>query len=288
MDGRKLFILGAFALGVCTGCVPPNAKTANLEAPASTPMASDAALVSAPALNLFGGEKPKKAPNLELSFAEMREKQARTFADQPQKQFSEFDEARKIYHEILNYDPNCIEAYRGLGRVYTGLGDYERAAASFQKAIEKQPKCSVLYAEFSIVYSKRNQFPEAVRLLSKATELDPENQEFQRMLAVDLVCNGQLEQGLAAMTRARGPAAAHYYIARVYERKGRPDLARTELARALQANPNLQEARAMLDDLSRPQTATASTTPAVLPATAPVTHSAPTQAELSFTSFDGR
>jgi tetratricopeptide (TPR) repeat protein len=284
MDGRKLFILGAFALGACTGCVPQSAKTAQLEAPAAPPAApADAALVSAPALNLFGGEKPKKTPNLELKFAEMREKQARTFTDQPQKQFSEFDEARKIYHEILNYDPNCIDAYRGLGRVYIGIGDQERAAATFKKAIEKQPRNAALYAEFSMLYSKHNQFPEAIRLVSKAAELDPENQEYQRMLAVDLVCNGQLEQGIAAMTRARGPAAAHYYIARVFEAKGRPDLARQELAKALQANPNLQDARAMLEDLNKPQSATANATANATPA-APLV----SPPELRLTTFEGR
>ena len=63
------------------------------------------------------------------AFAAMRETNARRNNDQPEKQFSEFDEARKIYHEILNFDPNCVEAYRGLGRVYIGLGDFERAAA---------------------------------------------------------------------------------------------------------------------------------------------------------------
>jgi tetratricopeptide (TPR) repeat protein len=248
MDGRKLFVFGAFALGVCTGCVPNANKNTALES--QTPPA-DAVPASA-SLSLFG-DKQKKPPTLELSFAAMREANARRCNDQPEKQFSEFDEARKIYHEILKFDPNCVEAYRGLGRVYIGLGDFERAAATFKTGIEKHPTNSALYAEYSIVFSKRNNFPEAIRLMSKAVELDAENQEFQRMLAVDYVCNGQIEQGVAAMTRARGPAAAHYYVARVYERKGRIDLARAELQKALEANGNLQEAHAMLDELNAPQ-----------------------------------
>ena len=222
-------------------------------------------------MNLFG-DKQKKAPSLELSFAAMREANARRCNDQPERQFSEFDEARKIYHVILDYDPNCIDAYRGLGRVYTGLGDTERATATFKKAIEKHPNDAAVYAEFSIVYSKRNQFPDAIRLVSKAVEIDPENQEYQRMLAVDYVCNGEIDKGLAAMTRARGPAAAHYYVARVYERKGRADLARAELAKALDANPNLQEARAMLNDLNTPPSSTAT----------------PDRPDISLTSHDGR
>ena len=229
MDGRKLFVFGAFALGVCTGCVPNANKNTALESPA--PAEQPTAISSH---SLFG-DNSKKPKTLELSFAAMHESNARRSNDQPELQFKEFDEARKIYHEILNYDPNCIEAYRGLGRVYIGIHDYEKASATFKTAIGKQPTSSALYAEHSIVFSKQNNFPEAIRLMTKAVELDSENQEYQRMLAVDYVCNGQIEQGIAAMTRARGPAAAHYYVARVYERKGRVDLARAELQKALQA-----------------------------------------------------
>jgi tetratricopeptide (TPR) repeat protein len=246
MDGRKLFVFGAFALGVCSGCVPNANKNAALES--QTPPAEAAAAPGSASLSIFGDQQ-KKAPSLELSFAATREANARRFTDQPERQSTEFDEARKVYQEILKYDPNCIEAYRGLGRVYIGLGDFERASATFKKALEKQPRNAALYAEYSIVYSKQNKFPEAIRLVSKAVEIDPENQEFQRMIAVDYVCNGDIDKGLAAMTRARGPAAAHYYVARVYDRKGQPDLARAELAKALQANPNLQEARVMLDSM---------------------------------------
>ena len=268
MDGRKLFVFGAFALGVCTGCVPNANKNAALEAP-PTP-ALDAPL-AAPSTSMFGGDKQKKVPSLELAYAATREANARRLVDQPDKQFSEFDEARKIYHEIQNFDPNCIEAYRGLGRVYVGMGDYERASATFKKALEKHPTSAPLYAEYSIVYSKRNLFPEAIKLVSKAVEIDPENQEYQRMLAVDYVCNGEIDKGLAAMTRARGPAAAHYYVARVYERKGRADLAKAELEKALAANPNLQEARAMLNDIDSPR----STPPTDRP-------------DINLTSYEGR
>jgi tetratricopeptide (TPR) repeat protein len=272
MDGRTLFVFGAFALGVCTGCVPNANKNAALESPASS---TDLTAASAPSINLFG-DKQKKAPSLELSYAAMRESNARRLVDQPEKQYSEFDEARKIYQEILNYEPNCIDAYRGLGRVYIGLSHFDRAEATFKKALEKQPNNAAVYAEFSIVYSKRNLFPEAIKLLSKATEIDPENQEYQRMLGVDCVCNGDIDRGLAAMTRARGPAAAHYYVARVYERKGRDDLAKAELAKALEANPNLHEARAMLEEMD-----------AGLPRTLGPAPTA-TRVEVKQASYDGR
>jgi tetratricopeptide (TPR) repeat protein len=252
MDGRKLFVFGAFALGVCTGCVPNANKNVAVE---SQPTHDAAAPAPASTSMFGGGDTQKKPKTLELAYAATREANARRMVDQPDKQFSEFDEARKIYHEILNYDPNCIEAYRGVGRIYVGMGDFERATGTFKKALEKYPNSAPLYAEYSIVFSKRNLFPEAIKLVSKAVEIDPENQEYQRMLAVDYVCNGEIDKGLAAMARARGPAAAHYYVARVYERKGRADLAKAELAKALEANPNLQEARAMLNDLNAPRQA---------------------------------
>jgi hypothetical protein len=51
------------------------------------------------------------------------------------------------------------------------------------------------------------------------------------------------------------------------------------LAKALQANPNLQDARAMLEDLNKPQSATANATPAA-PLVSPP--------ELRLTTFEGR
>jgi tetratricopeptide (TPR) repeat protein len=248
MDRRKLLVcLGAFALA---GCVPSTSKDTSIEAKAP-PAVEQPAPTKSSLTNLFG-EKKKESMTVYLAFAKMREAEARKCENDPDRQFTTLDEARKVYQEALNHDQACLEACRGLGRVYVAMGDYERATATYKKAIEKLPREASLYAEFAVVYSKRNNFTEAIRLLTKATELDPENQDYLRMLGVDLVCNGEVDRGVQALARARGAAAAHYYVARIFYRKGQIAEARDHAQRAVEANPNLQDARNLLAELNEP------------------------------------
>lgn len=234
MDGRASLLCAA-ALAFASGCQQTD-KNASVEAPE-------------PRSGLF---KEKRSPKVELALAHWREKKAVTLRDNPEVQFRELDEARRVYQEVLNYEPHNVEAQCGLGRTYIALNDFERAGNVFRKAIEKAPKQAPLHAEYSVVFSKRNQFEEAVKHLNKAHELDPENQDYQRMLGVNLVCAGQPDAGLRMLTRARGPAAAHYYVARVYHRLEQPDACRRHLQLAVQANPNLAEAREFLAALDQP------------------------------------
>jgi tetratricopeptide (TPR) repeat protein len=248
MDGRKLLVcLGAFALA---GCVPNASKDTSIEAKA--PPAVEQPAPAKSSLPSFFGEKKKESMTVYLAYAKMREADARKYENDPERQFTNLDEARKVYQEALNHDQSCLEAQRGLGRVYVAMGDYERATTTYKKAIEKMPREASLYAEFAVVYSKRSNFPEAIRLLTKATEFDPENQDYMRMLGVDLVCNGQVDRGLQTLARARGTAAAHYYVARICYRKGQIAEAREHAQRAVEANPNLQEARTLLAELNEP------------------------------------
>ena len=209
MDGRasSLFAL-AVSLGLC-GCAQFAQMGSRVETPPPpqpSPIEDVAERPEKKSLNPFAAA-PKKEPKLELEYVIFHERRAAGLGDHPEQQFRELDEARKIYQEILNYDNKYLEAYRGLTRVYIAQRDFERAKANVQKAMELHPKSAQLHADLSVVFSKQNDFPGAIAKLNKAREMDPENQDFLKMLAVNLVCNGQIDQGVEMMARARGPAA---------------------------------------------------------------------------------
>ena len=246
MDGRNVLLFGlAFALSA-VGCVPSNNKLIDQQ---SVPAPET---VETKSTSLFGRKEEKREPKVELALAKWREQQAFQMKDQPELQFKELNESRMIYQEVLKYDPKSLEAWRGQGRVYVALADFDRASASYKKALELHPREATLYAEYSIVYSKRNDFAQSIKLLDKALELDPENQEFLRMIGVNLVCAGQEERGIQMLARARGKASAHYYVARLYLRLNQPEQARRQLALSIETNPNLSEARTLFAELNVP------------------------------------
>jgi tetratricopeptide (TPR) repeat protein len=248
MDGRQcsLFAL-ALSLGLC-GCLPGQMKTASLETPAQPTEKYD--VEETKSLNPFAS-KPKREPKLELAMGQYSERKAVGLKDNPELQFRELDDARRIYQEILSYDNKNLEAHRGLGRVYILQRDFERANATYQKALELHPKSAQLHADLSVVFSKQNDFAGAIAKLKKAREMDPENQEYLKMLGVNQVCAGQVDQGVETLARARGKAAAHYYVARLFDRKNQPAEARRHTQLALESNPNFADARTFLTELDQ-------------------------------------
>lgn len=249
MDGRKSIVCLCALLFAGAGCVPSSSKNTSVEA--SRPPQPEVEDTSS-STSLFGS--PKREPRVELALAIWREKKAAGSRDKPDEQFRELDEARKIYQEVLNYEPTNLEALRGLGRTYVAMRDFDRATAVYKKALEKHPREAVVYAEYSIAFSKRNRFDDAIGQLKRALDIDPENQDHQRMLAVNLVCAGQVDRGVEVLTRARGPAAAHYYVARQLWRQNQNELAKVHARKALEANANLSDARDLLNELEQPIT----------------------------------
>jgi tetratricopeptide (TPR) repeat protein len=248
MDGRRwsCFAL-ALSLGL-GGCVPNQLKTTSVESQPMPP--SEPAEAPSKSLNPFAAA-PKREPKLELALAGFSERKASGKKDNPEQQFRDLDDARRAYQEILNYDNKNLDAHRGLGRVYVAQGDFERASLTFKKAIELHPKTAILYADLSIVHSKQNDFTSAIQNLNKAREIDPENREFLKMLGVNLFCAGQVDQGIEMLTRAGGKAAAHYYVARLFDRKNQPAEARRHVQLALEYNANLADARTFLMELDQ-------------------------------------
>lgn len=248
---RVLGLAAFFSISLC-GCLPGQTTSNSVESKSMPKVDAKTEMVESEptSLNPFASA-PKREPKLELAMANYRERKAMATKDNPEQQFRELDEARKMYQEILIYDAKNLEAIRGMARIYIAQRDYDRAVAMLQKGIDVHPKAGVLYADMSIAYSKRNDFASAIKKLDQARAIDPDNQDFMKMLGVNYVCAGQVDRGVEILSRARGKAAAHYYVARLFERKGQPDLARRHIQLSLADNPNFSDARNLLTQLDQ-------------------------------------
>lgn len=105
-----------------------------------------------------------------------------------------YEEAEKLYLQILEQEPNNAAAYHGLGLVhYLHGGDFEKSLAEFKKAVELEPE-NIAYrldwAKALTTIAPLEEDPEKMMDLlkeakaefEKILELDPENQEAIKQL----------------------------------------------------------------------------------------------------------
>lgn len=105
-----------------------------------------------------------------------------------------YEEAEKLYLQILEQEPDNAAAHHGLGLVYyLHGGDFEKSLAEFKKAVELDPE-NVAYrldwAKALTTVAPLEEDPEKMMELlreakaefEKVLELDPENQEAIKQL----------------------------------------------------------------------------------------------------------
>ncbi len=106
-----------------------------------------------------------------------------------------YEEAEKLYLQILDYDPNNAAAHHGLGLIYyLHGGDFEKSLVEFKRAVELDPE-NVTYrldwAKALTTVAPLEEDPEKMMWLlkeakaefEKVLEIDPENQEAIKQLA---------------------------------------------------------------------------------------------------------
>jgi tetratricopeptide (TPR) repeat protein len=256
MNGRTSIGLFSFALALtCAGCITTTSKDAASVGTSSGDMIRMAEVPAKVTRKADGPKRPAQAKT-EIAFGQMKESDADSEAAKknPEVQAHLRDDARQAYQAALKQDPNNLEAYRRLARLYTKVGDYERAFDIYKKAMAKHPKDAELWYDLGLCHHRRKELHESVRCFSKALEIEPENRDYMKKLGFTVAYMGQIDQGLALLTRAQGSALAHYGIARILLQKDQAPQAQQHLQLALRENSQLEEARELLANLAAPNT----------------------------------
>lgn len=110
-------------------------------------------------------------------------------------QGGELGEALQEYRKAVKLDPNCADAYYGLGRcchglareenqraggtIYfrAGLGHLAQAAAAFEQAAGLQPQAADVCFNLALVYDNAARLEDAERCYRKAIQLDPDGMD---------------------------------------------------------------------------------------------------------------
>jgi tetratricopeptide (TPR) repeat protein len=117
------------------------------------------------------------------------------------------EESIRLFRQMLQSEPQCWQAYVGIGRNHFAAGEYVDAAAAFQKAFELQPSDQELLNWLSRTYLLQHKPEKIAELLSHA--------------------NSALADS----------ATTHLLLARAYEAQDKLEEARREIGVALRIDP---------------------------------------------------
>ena len=141
-------------------------------------------------------------------------------------QLLQLDKARKEYEAAVKLKPDYEEAINNIGTVYYAQKSYRRATSWFARAVKLAPddsKSAAVYVNLGSAWFSRKDFPKAQDAFQTAVRLDPD--VFERHGNY-----GVLMQERNIEDRAK----FHFYLARMYAKSGRTELALQYLRKAIE------------------------------------------------------
>ncbi len=138
-------------------------------------------------------------------------------------QLGDLRSAKKMYERAIKLNKKYPEAINNLGTVHYARKSYRRAVSQYKKALAINPDSASIYSNLGTAYFARRDYRRALECYEKAISLDPD--VFERRGT-----SGVLLQERSVEQRAK----FHYYLAKVYAKYGRNDLALFYIRKSLE------------------------------------------------------
>jgi tetratricopeptide (TPR) repeat protein len=151
--------------------------------------------------------------------------------------------AAKQYQKALQIEPGHLPALLGYAQLHDSQREYSDADKLYQEAIRRHPKEAAAYNDLGLSYERRGKLDESAQSIAKAIQLQPDKPLYRNNIAAILVEMHRNDEALAQLTRAHGPAGAHYNLAILLHRSGNDRDAQFHFAQAAQIDPSLSAAR---------------------------------------------
>ena len=84
-----------------------------------------------------------------------------------------FQDAEKLYKDVLRLDPEFLDALNNLGVVYIRIRNFNEAKECFEKAIQLEPDSVEPYYNLACLHSIKGEVKEGLIQLSRAINLNP-------------------------------------------------------------------------------------------------------------------
>jgi tetratricopeptide (TPR) repeat protein len=141
-------------------------------------------------------------------------------------QMLELERARKCYQDAIKLKPDYIEAINNLGTVYYAKKSYRRAISSYNRALKldsESQRAASIYMNRGTAWFARKQYEKAMEDYQTAVRLEPDIFEHHGTF-------GQILEERSVEERAK----YHFFLAKLYAKQGRNELAIQNLRKALE------------------------------------------------------
>jgi tetratricopeptide (TPR) repeat protein len=160
------------------------------------------------------------------------------------------DQARLLYQKASSLESDYLPALLGLARLEDRHGRLDDAIPVYQKAITAHPQNTAALNDLAICYARKSQLETSLDLLKQAVRLQPDKPLYRNNIAKVLTELGRQEEALVHLAVVHSPAIAHYNLGVLLAQRGRMEESTRYLAMAADIDPEMQSARALLDQLN--------------------------------------
>jgi tetratricopeptide (TPR) repeat protein len=106
----------------------------------------------------------------------------------------DFDQAARLYRQILDEDPSQPEVWNHLGEACLLRGRFAEAISSYQRAVAQSPESAAAYNGLGVAFAQQNNWEEAASRFRQATKVQPGDAAAYNNLGIALSNQGKLAQ----------------------------------------------------------------------------------------------
>ena len=161
------------------------------------------------------------------------------------------EQAREIYQELLDKNPQNADYMHRLAVVCTRLQRNAEAASFYERARKLDPDNAALLADMGYFYYLNGDLPESERMLRKALHLKPSYVRATNNLALVVGVKGDLEESLSLLQRIGNGAQTRASLGYIHQQRGETTLATALYREALKIDPKLTDASRALARLTK-------------------------------------
>jgi len=168
-------------------------------------------------------------------------------------QEGKFEEAGRVYREILEVYPESKDGVHLLGAMLVQNGQAEEAVELLEIAITKHPGHAPLYTNLGTAYSRLGQFEKAASSYKKAIAIEPTDYDANKNLGTVFIKAGRIQEGADQLAKVLKmvPSALELRVtyASALFKLGQEAEAKLQFEQILQVSPKNRQALAGLGQI---------------------------------------
>ena len=165
--------------------------------------------------------------------------------------------AERLYREILQVDPQHVDALHLLGLIAKEVGRHDRACEHIRQAIRLKPDFAEAHSNLALVLHEQGKLEEALASLQHALRLKPDFAEAHNHVGIVLMEQGKLEEAVASLQHALRLKPdyfeGHSNLGNALREQGKLEEAVVSFQQALRLKPDYAEAHNNLGVVLREQ-----------------------------------